>query len=77
MRKQKSKVLTGVVIRSNISTLVVVVGRTIKHKLYEKIIRKTKKYAIHNPGDIKCQLGSKIKFKECRPISKTKAWILV
>ena len=70
------RILSGVVISSNSNkTITVDVTRRIKHKLYKKIIRQTKKYHVHDENN-KCVVGDQIKIKQCRPISKTKTWIL-
>jgi small subunit ribosomal protein S17 len=57
-------------------TLVVVIGRTTRHPLYRKVIRRTKKYHVHDPEG-RGTLGDLVRIEECRPISKTKRWQLV
>ena len=52
------------------------VERRFKHPLYKKIIRKSAKYAVHD-ADGKCKVGDRVKIQECRPISKTKSWVVV
>lgn len=58
------------------STVSVIVERRFRHPLYQKIVKKTKKYAAHNP-DNKFREGDVVKIVECKPISKTKSWIVV
>ena len=68
------RILSGTVISSNASkTIVVKVVRRVKHKLYKKIISRSKKYHVHDeknhykPGDL-------VSIIESRPISKLKSW---
>lgn len=56
-------------------TITVLVERMIKHPLYGKYIRRTKKIHAHDPGNV-CQEGDKVTIEETRPISKNKAWKL-
>ena len=43
------------------------------HPLYKKFIRRSKKYAAHDEGNI-FKTGDIVKIRECRPISKSKCW---
>ena len=71
------RVLSGVVVSSNSNkTITVNVTRRIKHKLYKKIIRQTKKYHAHDENN-DASIGDIVSVKECRPISKTKTWVLI
>lgn len=56
-------------------TAVVEVERFFRHPIYEKRIRRTKKYAAHNNIDV--NLGDEVRFVETKPISKTKRWRIV
>jgi small subunit ribosomal protein S17 len=81
MREQKSdksensgRSLTGTVVSDKMNkTVTVLVERKVKHPLYGKIIRLSKKYHAHDenndfhPGDI-------VVIEECRPLSRTKTW---
>ena len=49
--------------------------RRIKHKLYKKIIRQTKKYHAHDENN-EHKIGDKVTIQECRPISKIKTWMI-
>ncbi len=71
------RMLSGVVISANSNkTITVNVTRRIKHKLYKKIIRQTKKYHAH---DEKTQfnVGDTVTIIESKPISKTKKWKVI
>jgi small subunit ribosomal protein S17 len=54
-------------------TIVVLVERRVKHPLYKKIIRKSKKYHAHDPKNAH-KIGDNVRIRECRPISKLKTW---
>lgn len=71
------RVLEGIVVqnRSN-KTASVLVERKVMHPLYKKYVKRSKKYAIHDPKN-SCELGAKVRFIECRPLSKTKTWELL
>ena len=71
------RILSGVVVSSNSNkTISVDVTRRIKHKLYKKIIRQTKKYHVHDEKN-ECNEGDVVKIMETKPISKNKCWRLV
>jgi len=71
------RTLQGVVISAKSSkTVSVKVERTFRHPLYKKTVRKSEKYAVHDTRG-ECKLGDKVKIQECRPISKTKSWMVI
>ena len=53
----------------------VVVERRVKHPMYGKYIRRSKKYHVHDAENV-LNIGDLVQIKECRPISKTKSWTL-
>ncbi len=57
-------------------TVSVRVERTFRHPLYKKTVRKSNKYATH-AVEGKYKVGDKVKIQECRPISKTKSWVII
>ena len=68
------RILSGVVVSSNSNkTIVVGVTRRIKHKLYKKIIRQTKKYHAHDENN-EFNVGDTVSIIEYKPISKIKRW---
>ncbi len=70
------RVLSGVVVSSNSNkTIVVNVIRRIKHKLYKKIIRRSKKYHAHDEKN-NFKIGDSVTIMETKPISKLKKWIV-
>tara|TARA_B100000674_G_C37029128_1_gene553416 strand:+ start:149 stop:382 length:234 start_codon:yes stop_codon:yes gene_type:complete len=69
--------LSGVVVSSNSDkTIIVNVTRRIKHKLYKKIIRQTKKYHAHDEKN-EYNIGDVVSIIESKPISKLKKWVVV
>jgi small subunit ribosomal protein S17 len=56
-------------------TAVVVVTRTKRHPLYQKVMRKRKRYMAHD-ADNACQIGDQVRIVESRPLSKTKRWVV-
>ncbi len=68
------RILTGIVVSSNANkTITVDVTRRIKHKLYKKIIRQTKKYHVHDENN-EYNIGDTVSIIESKPISKLKRW---
>lgn len=73
----KRKQLTGIVLNDTMDkTVKVLVERLAKHKKYKKYIRYRKKYLVHDPLN-RCQVGSKVRIVENRPVSKLKRWRVV
>ncbi len=71
------RVLTGTVVSDkNDKTVVVLVERKVKHPLYGKIIRRSKKYHAHDEANT-AKAGEVVRIQECAPISKNKTWTLV
>ena len=68
------RVLTGTVVSDKTDkTVVVRVERKVKHALYGKIIRRSKKYHAHDE-DNSFKAGETVRIEETRPISKLKTW---
>ena len=68
------RVLTGTVVSDKgDKTVVVRVERRVKHPLYGKIIKLSKKYHAHDEGNA-YRLGEQVRIEECAPISKLKTW---
>ena len=71
------RVLTGTVVSDKTDkTVVVRVERRVKHPLYGKIIRRSKKYHAHDEGN-EYREGETIRIEETRPISKLKTWTVL
>ncbi|NJM49840.1 MAG: 30S ribosomal protein S17 [Sphingomonadales bacterium] len=68
------RILTGTVVSDkNDKTIVVKVERKVKHPLYGKIIRRSKKYHAHDEAN-EFKAGETVRIEETRPISKNKTW---
>lgn len=72
------KILTGKVIATGKipKTITVEVEERRPHPLYRKIVRKTKKYKVHNE-DLGVKVGAWVKICQSRPISKEKHFRLL
>ena len=71
------RILSGTVISSNANkTVVVKVTRRVQHKLYKKIINRTKKYHAHDENNT-YKIGDSVNIKESKPISKLKSWVVI
>jgi len=64
-----------VVSNKNKNTAIVEVTRFLVHPLYEKRVKRTKRYPTHD--EVGVNLGDKVLFAESRPYSKTKRWKIV
>ncbi len=68
------RVLTGTVVSDKTDkTIVVRVERRVKHPLYAKIIKRSKKYHAHDEGNA-FKEGETVRIEETAPISKLKTW---
>ena len=71
------RVLTGTVVSDKADkTVVVRVERRVKHPLYGKIIKLSKKYHAHDEGNA-FKPGEQVRIQECAPISKLKTWTVL
>ena len=57
-------------------TITVSVEESIRHSLYGKSVKRTKKFKAHDENN-ECQIGDKVRIMETRPLSKDKRWRLV
>ena len=56
-------------------TVTVLIERRVKHPMYDKIIVRSSKYHAHNENN-EAKSGDLVEIQECRPMAKTKAWIV-
>jgi small subunit ribosomal protein S17 len=71
------RVLTGTVVSDKADkTVVVRVERRVKHPLYGKIIKLSKKYHAHDEANA-FKPGEQVRIQECAPISKLKTWTVL
>ena len=72
----KIKLQSGVVVSNNMDkSIVVKIERKIKHPIYKKTIKRSKKYIAHDEQN-ECQIGDLVQIVECRPLSKRKRFRL-
>ena len=75
--ENKAKIISAKVLKTAMDkSAVVSVERLVKHPVNGKYIKRSTKYHVHDQNN-KCEVGELIKIKQCRPISKTKTWVLV
>ena len=73
MREQRKR-LVGRVTSDKMQKTVVVTVETLKrHRLYNKVVRRTTKYKAHNPNDT-AKLGDIVQLVESQPMSREKRW---
>ncbi len=73
LRKQR----TGVVVSNKMDkSISVAVERKLKHPIYGKFVKKTKKFMAHDENN-DCNVGDKVRIMETRPLSKNKRWRLI
>ena len=71
------RVLTGLIVSDKgDKTVVVNVERKVKHPLYGKIIRRSKKYHAHDEAN-EFKAGETVRIEETAPVSKLKTWKVV
>ena len=71
------KVRIGKVVSNKMDkTIVVAVEDSVKHKLYNKIVKRTVRFKAHDENN-ECGVGDKVQIMECRPLSKDKNWRVV
>lgn len=71
------RVLQGTVVSDKADkTITVLVERRVRHPIYKKYIRRSKKYAAHDEKNAH-KTGETVSIIECRPISKSKRWMVV
>lgn len=73
LRKQRTGIVTSDKMQK---TITVLVRRQVKHPIYGKFVKKSKKYAVHDE-DNKAGIGDLVRIMETRPLSKRKRWRLV
>jgi small subunit ribosomal protein S17 len=70
----QSKVMVGTVLRAAMDkTVVVEILRRTKHPLYKKVVRRKKRYLVHDENN-ECGVGDQVEVMHTRPLSKLKRW---
>lgn len=75
--RSNKKIRQGTVVSDKMDkTRVVLIERRLKHPLYKKTIKLSKKYKFHDENN-SSNLGDQVKIIECKKISKDKSWRLL
>ena len=70
------KTRTGMVVSDKMDkTIVVAIVDSVKHPLYNKIVKRTIKLKAHDEENA-CGIGDRVRVMETRPLSKDKRWRL-
>ena len=77
MERGRRKVRIGRVVSNKMDkTIVVAVEDFVRHELYNKPVKRTKKFKAQDENNV-CQIGDRVKIMETRPLSKDKRFRLV
>lgn len=76
-RDSRRKEKIGSVVSTKMSkSITVSVERKVKHPLYGKFVKTSKKFMAHDEKN-ECNVGDIVRIMETRPLSKNKCWRLV
>ncbi len=71
------KTRVGVVVSDKMDkTVVVAIKDSVRHPLYQKIVKRTVKFKAHDEKN-ECGIGDRVRIMETRPLSKEKNWRVV
>jgi len=71
-----TRTVTGTVVSNKMDkTITVLIERRVQHPVYGKIVRRSSKVHAHDEENA-CGIGDIVTVTECRPLSKTKTWML-
>ena len=77
MERGRRKVRIGRVVSNKMDkTIVVAVEDFVRHELYNKPVKRTKKFKAHDENN-ECRIGDRVKIMETRPLSKDKRYRVV
>jgi small subunit ribosomal protein S17 len=76
MRERKREFVGRVVSDKMDKTVVVTVQTLRRHRLYQRMMRRSKKYMAHDEQN-GCKIGDLVRIRESRPISRHKSWIVI
>ena len=75
--RNRRKTIVGIVTSDKMDkTIVVTVEDFVRHSLYGKAVKRTKKVKAHDEAN-ECTVGDKVRIMETRPLSRDKRWRLV
>ena len=74
MERGSRKVRVGRIVSDKMEkTAVVAVEEFVRHPIYGKAVKRTKKFKAHDENN-ECKIGDKVRIMETRPLSKDKRW---
>ena len=74
----RGQILEGIVVSDRMQGTVIVKKDHRRYiPKYERFELRTGRYAAHNPPCIAAKIGSKVRIMECRPLSKTKSFVVI
>ena len=77
MERNRRKTRVGIVVSDKMDKTIVVASEDfVRHSLYGKAVKRTKKFKAHDELN-ECRVGDKVRIMETRPLSKDKRWRLV
>lgn len=75
--RNRRKTIVGMVTSDKMDkTVVVTIEEFVRHSLYGKAVKRTKKVKAHDETN-QCRIGDKVRIMETRPLSKDKRWRVV
>ncbi|NLZ55698.1 MAG: 30S ribosomal protein S17 [Clostridiaceae bacterium] len=77
MQRALRKTRVGIVVSDKMDkTIVVEITEPVRHKLYNKYVRQTRRLMVHDENN-ECGVGDTVRVMETRPLSKNKFWRLL
>ena len=71
-----ARTVSGTVVSNKMDkTITVLIERRVQHPVYGKVIRRSSKIHAHDEENA-CSIGDAVTVAECRPLSKSKTWML-
>ena len=71
------KTMVGKIVSDKMDkTVVVAIEDSVKHPLYNKIVKRTYKLKAHDENN-ECGIGDRVRVMETRPLSRDKRWRVV
>ena len=72
--ESRRQALVGIVVGDKMDkTVTVAVERTFMHRLYQRYVKRTSKFAAHDENN-ECRVGDRVHIVAARPLSKRKRW---
>ena len=76
--KVRGRILTGTITATDVHhSATIEIERTRKIPKYERFEKLRSRFRVHNPSCIEATIGDKVIVSECRPISKTKKFVVI